>query len=71
MDAVSQILREHDRGFVVTKMVCLVEGIDSEREDAPRGMWTFAAPGVTRWDSYGMLMEALTKEQVAAMREES
>ena len=56
LDAISQVLREGNEGFMVTKFVAIVEGID---ESGERSLWTFAGPEAKAWDIEGFLYHGL------------
>ena len=57
---VGQLIETMDPGAFVTKYVLVAEVIDSEGK---RGVWSDTHDEATRWDTYGLLMEALTAEQ--------
>lgn len=59
-DHVSQMVETMDPGAFVTKYVLIAEVIDAEGN---RGVWSDTHDEATRWDTYGLLMEALTAEQ--------
>lgn len=59
-DLVGQIVEKLDPGAFVTRFVLVAEVISSDGE---RGVWSDTHDGAMRWDTYGLLMEALTAEQ--------
>lgn len=66
-DAIAgQLIETMDPGAFVTKYMIVAEVIDS---DGVRGIWSDTHDGATRWDTYGLLMEALTAEQAQQARD--
>jgi hypothetical protein len=61
----NRILQKVESG-IVTKWVLLSETIDAE---GARGLWCFCNEGATAWDTLGLLMFALQREQ-AKIRED-
>lgn len=61
-DLVGQIIEGLDPGAFVTKFVLVAEVIDTE---GTRGVWAQGSDDLTRWDTYGLLTEALTTEKAA------
>lgn len=66
LDALSGILREGDEGFMVTKFVAIVEGLDSSGD---RTLWTFAGPNVKAWDIEGFLIHGLHMQLAEYIRD--
>lgn len=64
-DAVAGVLQRH--GEMLTKWIVLAEGIGAE--DNERGLWMATAEGATAWDSLGMLMHAIQREQASVTAE--
>lgn len=52
-------------GQMVNRWLAVIEVVD---EEGDRGLWTFTAGGMKRWDSLGMLAEAQLAEQAAVLR---
>lgn len=67
VDLVTQIVGERDPGCMVTKFVVIAEVIDPEGE---RGVWTETHEDALRWDTYGLLVEALQAEKARQIAEE-
>ena len=59
-ELVGQIIEGLDPGAFVTKFVLVAEVIG---QDGERGVWREAHDGATRWDTYGLLTEAMQAEQ--------
>lgn len=64
--AISAVLAEH--GQMVNRWLAMVEVVDTEGD---RGMWTFTADGMKRWDALGMLQYGLIAEQTRDIEEGS
>lgn len=63
---VGQIIEGLDPGAFVTKYVVVAEAIDTEGQ---RAVWSQASDDATRWDTYGLLTEALQTEKAAHIAE--
>ena len=59
-DAVQAMVETFSPGGLVNKFLIVAEVID---EDGQRDFWTVSHEGSTRWDNYGLLMEALQQEK--------
>lgn len=57
-----------DRGQMVNRWLAMVEVVGT---DGSRGMWTFTADGMKRWDALGMLQYGLVAEQTRDIEEGS
>lgn len=55
-DLVAQLIEDLDPGCVVIKFAVVVEVIDAEGN---RTVWRTTHDNATRWDTYGLLTEAL------------
>lgn len=62
IDHVAQVIAERDPGCVVTRFVLIAEVIGPDGE---RGVWTETHEDALRWDTYGLLTEALQGEHAA------
>lgn len=56
------------RGQMVNRWLALVEVVD---QSGDRGMWTFTANGMKRWDALGMLQYGIIAEQTLDIEEGS
>lgn len=68
-DLIGQIIEGLDPGAFVTRFVVLAEVIGA---DGDRGLWSQTHDGATRWDTYGLLKDAMETEVAkhhAALRE--
>lgn len=59
-DLIGQIVEGLEPGSFCTRYVLVAEIISANGE---RAVWMDSHDDATRWDSYGLLMEALTREQ--------
>lgn len=57
---VAQVIDELDPAAVVLKYVLVVEVINAEGD---RNVWTTSHPDAKRWDTYGLLTEALMQDK--------
>lgn len=59
-DAVQAMMETFAPGGLVNKFIIVAEVIDEEGE---RDIWMSSQYGATRWDNYGLLLEALQTEK--------
>ena len=64
---VTNWIEEVEPGAMVTRFVVVAEIIAPSGE---RSVWRGVQDGAMRWDTYGLLVEALTCEQAAQIRGE-
>ena len=59
-DAVQAMIESFAPGGLATRFLIVAEVID---EEGKRNIWTASHEDSTRWDNYGLLMEALQQEK--------
>ena len=64
--AIRQVLEGGEQPTMVNRWVVLVEMIDADGE---RLVWFDTSPGMSAWDSKGLLTHALDEERAATIRE--
>lgn len=65
-EAVGAVLTRH--GLMPQHWLLLTETAELSEGDVQPAMMTFASTGITRWDSYGLLKHAITREQAEQIR---
>ncbi len=65
-EAIGAVLTSH--GMMPQHWTLLMEIVEVAEGEVRPAMMTFASPGITRWDSYGLLMDALTREKAEQIR---
>jgi len=59
-DLIGQLITDAEPGSFVTKWIVIAEAIDTTGE---RYVWAQGSSDLTRWDTYGLLTEALMQEK--------
>lgn len=65
--AIGEVLTRN--GMYPNRWMLLAEIVEAEGEEAgERANTSFASPGLTAWDSYGLLTHAMTREKAEQIR---
>lgn len=65
-EAIGAVLTRH--GMMPQHWTLLAEIAEVDEGDVRPAMMTFASLGITRWDSYGLLLTAINREKAEQIR---